>query len=359
MMAQKSDDKNNQGGIMQLSPQTVNNNFYCFYDSAYTLPVFGLNNTGSICWFNSILQMLFSLPAFNMCMIESESAGCFDENPEFAVIYCRIIKEIGKYNPAMKSFISSDLINAFSKDLEKRKKRAINGQEGAANGFIEIIQVINSKYIYDCLNNKYRRIINCEHCGQRVSSVDELSPMINIYRQTDFANEDDFQKFIKYHVSKVDKYVCDNKKCGKVMRDFNRLEQLTMLREVIIFSFNTGMKRWYPGKMSIISAGMKMLRYILVAQIEHSGSYNKITHQSSGHYWAKVFRNGEWYQTNDSQVTKVEQSGLIDCGGHKYPAPSSSVHMIAYHLVSEDDFTEQEKEKYAEEIKEIAGKSAK
>lgn len=324
--------------------------FYYFYDDNYIMPPFGLNNTGAICWFNSILQLLMSLSAFNQRMLECYDNNEFDKN-SFASVYCKFINKylpIGKNANVRESLISSVLLREFSKELISRKKKGTitTGQEGAANGLSDVFEIINSKNIYDLINNKYERIIVCKNCAKETSISSETSPLINIYGNIRFNTYDEFRNFIKYHATEVDEYKCEA--CGFTMKKVYRLEQLRMLREIILITFKTqylfrdsSSIRWYPSEISFLSKDCTMLRYKLCAQIEHSGSYNHMSHTSSGHYWANVLRGGKWYSANDMSINSGEGK------------PSKTTHIIAYHLFEESQPTSEEYERYKETIEKI------
>jgi len=140
-------------------------------------------------------------------------------------------------------------------------------------------------------------------------------------------------KYIRNHSTVVDTYTCD--KCHTVMKNVSRVETLKMLREIIVcaldcFSVNGKQTQWYPLELKFLSTNGRYLRYKLVAQIEHSGSYSPVNHTSSGHYWARCLRispgqqKPEWKCLNDSSVSAASYQLL------------SSTHMIAYVLVSND-----------------------
>lgn len=308
---------------------------YITLGSAAVPRPFGLNNTGAICWWNSLTQTLLSLPAFSKVLEEVKDD--VKENP-LATNYIKFFEnlegepenaDLTKY-----SNMSAALLACFMRVIQRNKVQIdLHSQEGAANGLCVFLDSLGCDYIYKVFNNKYRRVVRCEKCNKDVSVDDDKSPIISIYKHYEFNNEDDFVKYLKNHMSFLDEYKCEG--CGTAMKNIKRAEKLLMLREVItvVFKKNNAMF-WFPEFLNFRSTGGNMLRYRLVSQIEHSGGYDEKSHTSSGHYWARVFRNGKWYNCNDSSVS---------LSGYQ---PTSNTHIIMYHMTEEGPMTAEEKIKY-------------
>jgi uncharacterized UBP type Zn finger protein len=299
---------------------------YDIYDPSAIFPPFGLINIGSICWWNSLLQTLFSLSSFNKLMLELEDEFK-SANNTLGTTYVELIK------------VATDPANATNNKLEKssiflfqglahearrtNKTISLSGQEGVVNGLCVFLELLSNDTIYHVWNNRYERIIKCNHCDKVVSTVVEKSPIISLYCMHDLTTEADYVIYIKKHLSPLSQYNCES--CKKEITG-SRLELLRLLREIIFINFRkaqSASNRWYPQELHFKSLDGTVLTYKLVSIIEHSGDYNSVTHTSSGHYWNRSFRNNNWYTFNDASMSTSNGE------------PSASTICIAYHLCSE------------------------
>lgn len=316
---------------------------YVLYNNEYVLPAFGLNNTGSICWFNSILQSLFSLSCFNQKMLELGSKGAFANN-ELAKQYVKALREIPNAGPETSlqdkfSKISANVLLGFGIELQKHNKTLdIRSQEGAMNGLCLFIEMINNEEINNIIFNKYIKTIDCEFCNkQDVSKEVDLSPIISIYRNSQVINDESFTDYIKRRTSNVCDFRCEN--CGKTMKNALRFERIRRLSEIIVvaFAYTADFPKYFPETMSFLNIDGNMMRYEAISQIEHSGIYDINTHVSSGHYYAKCKRgvNKEnCYLFNDLSVSKCDLN------------LSRNTHIVFYQMMKIDEPNENEKIKY-------------
>lgn len=292
---------------------------YYFYDKGYLPPNFGLANNGSICWWNSLLQTLLSLPAFNKLAIDL--AGEATTSALFAS-YVKSFHQLLTSPRENNSSVSATLLGPFVYEAKKQKKNIdLGSQEGTTNGFCVFLELLNNNDVYRVFNNKYEQEIVCPKCSEITSIISDKSPLINIYDNPMLDSQEAFERYILFHQSEVDELTCE--KCGEKSFKVRRSEKLKMLREIIVISFPKGSRqRYYPFELNFLSKDDKVLNYRLVAQIEHSGSYNPRTHQSGGHYFARVLRKNGWIGANDSSIFPTK------------PTPHCGVHMVFYHLVS-------------------------
>jgi ubiquitin C-terminal hydrolase len=295
----------------QINPQA-----YHYYDSRYVAAVFGMNNTGVICWFNSLLQLLLSLPALNMVVLESDHAP----HNIFAIEYAKLVKlALSDKNKDILLPASGHLLSIMMNQIKLNKPTLTLGrqQECVDEGITIFIELLNNPAIEQLFSNIYEITIECDSCGRVASSVRDKSFRIQMFTQELLEDQEIFTKYLRSHTSELDRYHC---KCGHVMNHASRTERLKMLREIIIIIFNKfAMKkvRWFPQTLTFKTPSGSTLCYQLVAKIEHAGT------QMSGHYWAQVYRGAQWYNINDSSTRPG--NGL----------PLAETFMVAYHLVSD------------------------
>lgn len=297
---------------------------YYYYDPAYVPVKFGMQNTGAICWFNSLLQMMLGLPALNRTLLECESE--LKSNP-FATEYIKVLKASGigssdvPVNPASLLPASAAILGAL---LIRTRQKGIRmnmgvGQECADEGFITFIEMLDCPQVERLFSNVYELIIDCAGCKKKVSSIRDKSFRIQMFTQVPLETKEKFCTYLRIHPSEHDYFKCD---CGHMMTKFYRAEKLKMLREIVVIMFNkfiTKDVRWFPQELTFKGRDNRDLNYRLVGKIEHSGT------RLSGHYWAHSVRNGEWTCLNDSGVS----------AGNSEPSPNTF--LCAYHLVNPGD----------------------
>jgi ubiquitin C-terminal hydrolase len=283
---------------------------YYFYDKDHVLPSFGMNNTGAICWANSMFQLLFSLPAFNQLALELS----FQTQSELLKRYGDVLRaNSGDLGTSQK------LLGGFVYEAQKKKKTIdFVGQEGVANALCVFLELLGNDFIYNVINNRYLKTIKCTTCDTDTSIQSDKFHMIEMYNNS-CKNREEFQQFIKIRTTPVDKYICE--KCKNTMTNIYQIEKLRMLREIILVMFDKSSDvKWFPDHLEFESSDDKILRYKVVGAIEHGGSLDRTNYTSGGHYWAKCLRGGSWKMFNDSSVTDTVL------------APNPNIHIIAYHL---------------------------
>ncbi len=354
---------NQQNYILSIMAES-----YSLYDKDYCMPVFGLHNTGAICWFNSLLQAIFSLPSINERLLSlnqtSESGNnSAPQNQQNALIH--VMKQVlSKCLPRSAKMLDSspnihqlesaskEILMGFGIELRKNNKILdITTQQGATDGICSFFEMLDDTDINNIIFNKYRKTIDCELCGkQNVSDVNDFSPIINVFADNDLTTEELFVTYIKRRLVPVYGYKCEH--CDKVMNKTMRFENIRRLSEVIIisFAFVTGNK-YFPPNMSFLNAAGQMMRYKAVAQIEHSGSYDMRTHNSSGHYYARCTRNvtmepTDYYLLNDLSASPIPR----DTGALK---ATPQTHIVFYHMCGVEAPTKEEQIKYEAAINKI------
>jgi ubiquitin C-terminal hydrolase len=292
---------------------------YIVYDPKYVPAEFGLNNTGVICWCNSILQLLLSCPSLNKTLLECEEEL---RDNRFATEYINLLKILlpnegpNGVNLSTISIYSAKILNAFMYEMKRARRNFSIGrsQECVDEALTLFIDMFNCQKVNKLFLNSYELIIKCTGCNKQVSTVRDNSYRIELFCEKKFNSVEDFCTYIRYHPSEHDEYTCE---CGFKMKKFLRVEKLKMLREIVVIIFNKFQakdNRWFPTELEFNSTNGKKLKYKLVAQIEHGGTMH------GGHYKSKGVRGDKVCGFNDSSV-------YADALG-----PTPSTYMIAYHL---------------------------
>lgn len=328
------------------------------YDTEYAAPPIGFTNTGVMCWFNSLLQMLLGVSAFNQCVLDERQ--WLSDNP-LAAAYIRLAEAIlpnsGEYDPedlGRFSGCSLEILHGLTAACPGANLDF--GQQCASEGFTRFIESMCSKPVDEIFMNAYKQTITCTACNNVVSSTRDIGnyirvpPTKNMATQAEidawnvhvsglipdhpdrdvianFRSQAEFQRWIHKHDSCVRSYQCD--KCSKTHGVIKRTEMLALVMDAIVLSFdrqNPIDPTWFPSELAFRSSDhIHIHKYALVGRICWSGSFS--IHGgvpvSSGHYWAHSLREGVWRCLNDSSVTPGS------------PHPDPYTFMVVYHYVGD------------------------
>lgn len=280
-------------------------------DSKFMVRPFGLHNTGVICHFNSLLQMLMSCTSLTQTVTNQLVRS---KGNNLLKMYANLIHNQPEW--------SVHLIQELVKEMRNRKRSEMFGnlQESASEGLILLLEMMNSQAIYHLFYHRYELRIICEKCGDVVSKTTDFEIHFEFFLDNAAKypkTADEFANYIRRHTSEVDEYTCE--KCKNKAKNITRRHSLKMLPEILIILFNKyGNKKdmvWYPNEMTFPGKDGQRLRYKLVAEIKHSGTVN------GGHYTSAGLRNAGYFAFNDMSVMTSS------------PEPSANSYIIAYHFV--------------------------
>lgn len=283
----------------------------------------GFINKNSICWLNSILQLLLSLPALNDQIdeiVNGATRGTF-------------LKLMNKlFNEPDKAEHIVNIHKYFAKQPFKSKSTqlVIGQQECVVQAFDFIIDNFKNELVQKLFTTVYQMMFRCKNCHKEITVMRDISTWINIL-QTDkqkIVDEESFQAYALNRISVLDEFKCNL--CGADLKNITYVDRLKRVNEILIFNldrFNDKTQDtvyYFPEKFFIpYSRDGKRGRlwYKLVAKIEHSGSLN------GGHYYTHCLRSfvtnnktyEKWYCIDDSYISEGT------------PEPSKNTFMIAYH----------------------------
>lgn len=306
-------------------------NTYKLYDPKYTPAAFGFHGNGVICWLNSLLQGLLSCSVLNKTLLENKHM--FYDN-QFALDYIAIVEGAVNGNLQVPSSANIKLLDSLLAEMKKRglvSKFKSNGQDFgvgqncADEGLVIIIDLFDKPdrpFIGKLFKNRHILTVKCPQCDEVTNDPPkDESFQIELFTNLKLVQEKDFRDYILAHRSLVDEWKCE--KCNNIHKKIFRVEQICMLREILIIVFNQSNStehRWFPQHLQFSSHSPDLtLTYELVAQIEHSGN------QFGGHYWARCLRklsNGElaWVSISDAAVSPSEY------------APTPNTFVVIYNL---------------------------
>jgi ubiquitin C-terminal hydrolase len=288
---------------------------YFTHSPARLPPSFGLTNTGAICWFNSLMQMMGSMTPLTRVLLANESL--FRKN-RFAMAYIKWLKSWDTCKDVL------PVLKAFLERLRdtRRELRLGYGQECAEEGYTLLLDMFNSERVNKLFSSVYEVTITCEGCGARASSVRDRAMWIMLHAPLTESSMEHFSKYLRCHVTHGETFKCE--RCGHVVDRHMRVERLCVMRECVVIVFNKYFAKesvWFPPALEFPSITGSTLKYQRVATVEHSGS------TAGGHYWANALRTTPGggtpaeYRLNDSSVS----SGST--------APTAATFIVAYVMV--------------------------
>lgn len=293
------------------------------YDQEFVAGLFSLNNNGNnLCYLNSLIQALVSLPSFNQFLMmrkedltKNKTAMAFIElleqnpQPEKDSKFSKIRNDTTL--PLLRALVE------FRRSMASKYNFQIGAQEDAHEGLMLLVDAlgwmppINSKpqtnEIDALFHVRYSSEIYCRECKHKRKSGPEDQPdyleppeiMVDLSEdnpniQESLETKEQIQNYIKRNLQFPDEYRCENCKTQnkldpvtkKVQSKVYQVYSLARLSEVIVIIFKkykTKKVRFFPPELEFPSRG-GTLHYRVVAQIEHMGG------EKGGHYTAKCLR---------------------------------------------------------------------
>lgn len=292
------------------------------YNTKFTIDANGLQNTGVLCYFNSLIQSLLSCTSFIETILEVGIEQGLDKDPghnrgplatnELWQVLFYTCRQITQENPKWRIQYSTAIYTMFIKEIKKQKIEIVfgRGQEDTHEAlllFLDCLEIKNHKEISRLFQHRYRCFITCPKCNNQHEAEENTGSirMISYINESDSKNNKLIDFLRSYTTNTDENHLCEN--CN--FRGVKTIEyNLTMLPEIFIILFKKYDNKWQsnrPETLSFKTSNDKSMEYQLVSQIEHTGG------QRGGHYWARSLRKNGVYVLNDTGVTydRVWKSG--------------------------------------------------
>jgi len=283
----------------------------------------GLYNSGVICYFNSVIQSLLSLPSF-VIYLETDKANSNE--------ILKYIKECPAYSKDSNLY-DLTLFNVFLTKYRNKYKNSNfgNGQEDAGELLSHILDIIDDEYINSLFKHVYKCNLFCLSCRKSKEITSDTGFIFNvpygavqnncIISKNATVLENDLTKYIRNNYSKCNGYKCDF--CGSF--EIIKTNRLLTLPTVIYISFNKFYNKYiqeFPNSLEFINSVTEKNKHIfsVLSTIHHNGT------MSSGHYYSICNRGELWYELNDTIVTERSRD--------MSPEELASCYMVCYHYLT-------------------------
>lgn len=284
------------------------------------------NFTGTMCYHNSLMQCILSLPAIYKILSETP----------YQHFLTQTLKQFWEsyHNPSEET--TNTQVNELNQKLwntiiEISKKRADikqfdRGQQDANEGFMFFLSVIEKTVpdLYSLFEHVYSNIIYCVDCSAQLR-VEKKGTVIHVNHSPETNQHPMFSKFpqpktlneyIISHSSHIVGYKCEKCDSRKDKLSINLIRGVPEILTVLFEKYYDKTEMNFPEELAFCSnTPNENLVYRLVAQCEHSGN------QGGGHYWAIVQRSNGVVNLNDNSVSSAVFK------------PTSNTYMVFYHYV--------------------------
>jgi ubiquitin C-terminal hydrolase len=290
------------------------------YNNNFILLPFGLYNNSVLCYFNSLIQSLFSCTSLTEYLLYNEKNI---KNNEFLNLYIKILKKYSSNNIPENNSLNGNLttnenILLFNEFLLMLKNKNINfgyNQEDSGELLILLLDLIDDPKIYNLFYHTYRCNIYCKKCKYNKDIKNDISIQFEI--DINMINNNYLKYQIDNNLHNLNKYIRNNYsdllylKCDKCeLQDAIKINRLILVPTIIIINFNKYLQKEiinYPTELYFINKSENIkYNYKLVSSIHHDGSMN------FGHYYSKSIRKQltnnliefDIFKLNDNFYTK-------------------------------------------------------
>ena len=232
------------------------------------IPALGFQNTGAICYFNSLLQCILSSTNFLRFILND------NRDPRFLSFFQNICNDLWN------STFTTELLQSVGN---------FQPNQSSSEYFLMIMDALKWERLFEC---RHQQTKECRSCGHKNVTTDiSYNVLIN----------ESIEEFMKTECQ-LDNVLCDG--C-KTKTTYTQHQQVQSLSPVIVLYLNKYFGKKLIHYPQMIQFGDKAT-YILVGTIEHFGGLN------GGHYICRVRRLEDdksvgYYVIDDTKVIPITE----------------------------------------------------
>lgn len=235
------------------------------------IPTIGFQNTGSICYFNSLIQCLLSSEHFISYVSSHPIFYDFfkhiSEDQWNATFTTSLLQSIGNFQP----------------------------NQSSSEYFLYLLDYFKWEDLFECKHLIQTKCTECHHLKENTDV--SYNPLI----------EKTFSEFVQFECE-LENVACDGCKRRTAL---NKKQTLHKLSNLIVLSLNKYFTKTLIEYPSVIQVG-RDVKYRLIGTIEHLGVLG------GGHYIARVRRGDEFYIVDDMRVTQISEDTFTKCVAETY-----------------------------------------
>ncbi|KAG2381391.1 hypothetical protein C9374_006380 [Naegleria lovaniensis] len=330
---------------MSSSYMPSSTSMYTYNDYPYKEHFVGLKNQGSLCYLNSLIQVLYNIPAFRRIVFQWRYNKAIHGDEEYCILFQLQHLFARLRMSEMKAIETVNLTKSFGWE------RSQSFEQQDSTEFMRVLfeTLINEKLpIEEIFEGEYSDYVICSKCcnigGRKTKFLDLQLPVRGLKHLDASIAEFQFEECL----SGVNQYFCekcnckvDAKKGIKLLRtpdilslhlkrfdiDYTTFSRIK-LNNQLVFPHVLDMNKYVnsaasftSNELDVESLEAKYNIYTLQSVVIHSGS------AGGGHYYSYEKVGNHWYEFNDSTVTKIEESQVEKAFG------SGSSHSNGYLLI--------------------------
>jgi ubiquitin C-terminal hydrolase len=299
---------------------------------------FGMYNSGTICYFNSAMQCLFSCVAFTEYVLR----GAYNNSMLEAIKVLLLSKGVGSDSKETNINFDFGLFNLFMSRIKNKLNDKLcyypnfgYSQEDCCEFITILLDVINDEFVYNLFRHVYKCKLFCLTCRKSKDINDDVGYIFTIFasdiekrciktENVEKRLDHKLAKYIRNNYSNCYGIKCD--KCGS--NNIIKTSQLVTVPTIIIISFDKYEKKYtydYPLSLDFINNSEDRNKHIFecISTIHHNGNKN------FGHYYAKCKRGDNWFELNDIGVTNISDALMP-----KNNTVEENVYIVVYHYIS-------------------------
>lgn len=228
----------------------------------FNIPSLGFMNTGSICYFNSLIQSLLSCKSFIMHICEDKKESIF-------FLFFKLIAVEKNWDPFFTTKLLQDM-------------KCFEPNQSSSEYFLKVCEYLK---LDDLFKTTTETTTVCSECNHQ-TIVKDISVYIVI--------DNDMSEFCETK-REIEGFNCDQCKRKVNATITSRLKETS---SILTFSFN----KYFHKKNISYPKGFIVdgKEYHITSTIEHMGCLN------AGHYFCRSIRNSEFVKLDDNSVQKLD-----------------------------------------------------